>query len=131
MQPEIHERAFRSVKRTILDWAIRSMDVDEAQRTVGHLASRGMAELLTAYLHRTDRLSPGGFVNHRWFRSVKMAEAHLPTFPNRARLIADMVRLELECDKLAYGRPVTAEKLQEVVRLFIELERQCETIGGR
>ena len=128
MQPEFHERAFRSIKRTILDWAIRSMDVDEAQRTVGHLASRGMAELLTAYLHRSGRLSAGGFVNHRWFRSFKMAETHLPDFSHRKEFISDMVKLELECDKLAYGRPVTAEKLQEVVRLFIELEQRLESI---
>lgn len=131
MNPDIHERAFLSIKRTIMDWAIKSLDVDEAQRTVGHLASRGIAELLTAHLHRTGKLPPGGFINHRWFRSRNLASAHLPAFPHREDLISDLVSLELECDKLAYGRPVTAEKLQQVVRIFIELEKRLEELGRK
>ena len=84
MKPESHMEAFEEHKETLFRWALEVHGIGKSQRTVGLHASRGIIDLLSAYLHKKKRINDGFQLNHRWFKSKNVLEK-LPDFDKKAR----------------------------------------------
>lgn len=104
--------AFEEHRETIFKWALDVKGIEKSQRIVGLHASRGIAELLSAYLHKMRLIDEGFQINHRWFKSEASASNKLPEFKDRDKIIKKVSELETLCESLAYGspKPVKATK---------------------
>ena len=121
MKTESHIEAFEEHKETIFEWALDIHGIEKSQRIVGLHASRGIVELLSAYLHKKKLIDEGFQLNHRWFKSEKVSE-RLPEFENKAEVLKKMVRLENMCENLSYGAKKPAETTEKLLSLFTEIE---------
>lgn len=121
MKIEEHQEAFETHKRAIFKWAIEVEGLEKSQRIVGLHASRGMIELLSILLHKKKLVDEGFQLNHRWFKSEKVA-GKLPDFENKKEIISKMVKLENLCEALAYGAQKSVSRTEEGIKLFKELE---------
>lgn len=122
MKIEEHKEAFELHKRAIFKWAIEIEGLQKSQRIVGLHASRGIMELLSILLHKKKIVDSGFQLNHRWFKSEKVA-GKLPDFENKSEIISKIVKLENLCESLAYGTQKPLSKTEEAVKLFKELEK--------
>lgn len=122
MNAEYHLAAFQERKNTLFKWALEIQGLERSQRIVGDNASRGIVELLSAYLHKAKKISEGKQINHRWFKSEK-AEEKLPEFKNKREIVAKMIRLEGMCEQLSYGAPRPVSEIERVIKLFKEIEK--------
>ena len=129
MKAEDHIKAFEEYKRNIFRWALDIQGIENSQRTIGFSASRGIVELLSAYLHRTHKIDEGFQINHRWFKSGSVAE-RLPEFENKDAIVRKMVELENLCENLSYGSPKPMKDLEGVVKLFREIEEMIKGVMG-
>lgn len=127
MKTEDHLESFKEHKETIFDWALKIKGLKNSQRTVGLHASRGIIDLLSAYLHEKNKITPGTQINHRWFKS-KNVEDRLPEFDKKRDIIEDIVKLELLCEDLSYGAPKPIENIKEALGLFKKLEGEIEKL---
>ncbi len=107
-----HREAFETHKKIIFEWALEIQCLQKSQRIIGLHASRGIAELLSLLLHRKKLVLAGFQLNHRWFKSEKVAEK-LPEFENKDEIIKLMVRLENICEVLSYGKQRSIEKVKK------------------
>lgn len=121
MKSEDHLESYNEHRETIFDWALRIKGLKKAQRIVGLHASRGIIDLLSAYLHESNKITIGAQINHRWFKSKKAVDK-LPEFQDKAIIIPKLVELELLCEDLSYGAPKTKENVEKALELFIEVE---------
>lgn len=127
MKVEYHIEAYREHKETIFDWAINVKGIKNSQRTIGLHISRAIIELLSAYLHETNKVDLGFQINHRWFKSEK-AKEKLPEFKNKSSIIKDLVKLELISEDLAYGSPKPLERIEDAITLFKKLEEEINKL---
>ena len=72
MKIEEHMKAFQE-HRDAIDWAI-NRGTAKSQRIIGTHAARGINELLSAYLHKINKIDIGFQINHRWFKSEKAGD---------------------------------------------------------
>jgi hypothetical protein len=121
MKRESHLESYREHKETIFDWALKIKGLKSSQRIVGVHASRGIVDLLAAYLLQRKLIDSGVQINHRWFKS-KDVEKKLPEFANKKEIVEKMMHLEILCEDLTYGTPRSEEKIKEAILLFNELE---------
>jgi len=129
MRFEDHVSAFKEHKRSIFEWALRVLGLEHSQRTVGLHASRGIVELLSAYLHRTERITAGAQLNHRWFKSRNVLE-RLPVFPEREAIVELLVELENLSEGLTYGAPHKREEIEHALELFSRTESMIRKLDG-
>ena len=122
MKTEDHIESYNEHKETIFDWALRIKGLKKAQRIVGLHASRGIIDLLSAYLHESNKITIGTQINHRWFKSKKAADK-LPEFQEKSVIVPQLVELELLCEDLSYGAPKSKETIEKALKLFAELEK--------
>jgi len=122
MKEDMHMEAFRERRETMLKWAVEVRGLEKSQRIIGDNASRAVAELLSAYLHKKRKIREGFQINHTWFKSEK-ADEKFPEFEGKEKIIPKMVRLENLCEKLSYGAPKKVEIVKETVKLFEEIEK--------
>ena len=87
MRVQEHLSAYQEHRNAIFKWSLEIQGLDNSQRTIGLNASRGILELLSAFLHRGKLIDEGFQLNHRWFKSAKVSE-RLPDFANKAVDIA-------------------------------------------
>ncbi len=127
MRAEEHKEAFELHKRAIFKWAIEIEGLEKSQRIVGLHASRGTLELLAVLLHKKKLVDEGFQLNHRWFKSEKVA-SKLPDFENKKEIISKMVKLENLCEALAYGTQKPVSRTEEGIKLFKELEQMFDKI---
>ena len=127
MRLETHIEAFETHKRAIFKWAIEIEGLENSQRIIGLHSSRGIIELLSLVLHKKHLVAEGFQLNHRWFKSERVA-AKLPDFENKPEIIRNMVKLETICEALAYGAEKSTEKIEEAVNLFKKLEEALNKI---
>jgi len=123
MKIKDHMEAFEEHKTTIFKWALDTHGLSKSQRIVGLHASRGIAELLSAYLHKKKLIDEGFQINHRWFKSEKVSEK-LPNFRNKKTIIKKMVELELLSEQLSYGSQKPVEMTEKALVLFRKLEKE-------
>lgn len=123
MKPEVHIAAFEERKETIFKWAIEVRGLENSQRIIGDNASRAITELLSAYLHKENKVEDGFQLNHAWFKLERMRE-RLPEFENKERIVAKIIELEQLCEKLSYGTPKPVDVVRRAVTLFTELENE-------
>lgn len=123
MKYEHHIQAFNERKETIKKWGIDIRGIENSQRIIGDNASKGIVELLSAYLHKKELVEEGFQLNHSWFKSDKVLK-RLPEFNDKRFVIGKMIELEKLCEKLSYGNPKKIEKIKETLLLFDELEKK-------
>lgn len=121
MRVETHQEALETHRRAIFTWGLEIEGLEKAQRIVGLHASRGIIELLSIFLHTRKLVDEGFQLNHRWFKSEKVAR-RLPEFPEKEVIVKKLILLENLCEHLAYGTPKPAVKTEEAIKLFQELE---------
>lgn len=121
MKPELHIHAFEERRETVFKWGVEVRGIENSQHIIGDNASKAIVELLSAYLHQCQLVEDGFQLNHAWFKSDKVFH-RLPEFEGKDTLVNKMIAMEKLCEKLAYGSPKPREKLEEVLRLFLELE---------
>lgn len=129
MKAEDHLSSFKEHKETIFDWALKIKGLKKSQRIVGLHASRAIIDLLAAYLHLQDKISIGAQINHRWFKSMSIAE-RLPEFPFKKEILPKMIKLETDCEALSYGAPKPVEQIKKVLLEFTELEEEIKKRGN-
>lgn len=128
MKIEEHEDSFGEHKETIFKWALEVKGLAASQRIIGLHASRAIIDLLSIYLLKSKKISPGKQINHRWFKSVKAADK-IPEFPNKNPVVGKIVELELLCEKLTYGSKRPESEVKKTLELFNELERDIGGLG--
>lgn len=130
MKAESHLKSFEEHKRNIFVWALEINGVENSQKTVGLNASRGIVELLAAFLEEENKVSPGFHLNHRWFKSGKIY-SKLPEFPKKKTVVEKMTSLENLSETLTYGSPKPVEQIKKAVFLFKELEDVINGLRGK
>ena len=123
MRIDAHKDAFEVHKRAIFKWALEIEGLEKSQRIVGLHASRGILELLSILLHKNKLVDEGFQLNHRWFKSERVAE-RLPEFDSKREIITKIVKLENICKTLSYGTEKPVSKTEEAIKLFQELEEK-------
>lgn len=123
MKIEEHLISFEEHK-DVIEWAI-NRGLDRSQRIVGTHASRGIVELLSAYLRKINNIDAGFQINHRWFKTER-AKERFSAFPRMDEIIKKMTELENTSEILTYGSQKTEKEVKEAVKLFNELETIIE-----
>lgn len=127
MKEEEHRDAFETHKKIIFERALEIQGLQTSQRIIELHAFRGIIELLSIFLHRKKLILPSFQLNHRWFKSEKVAEK-LPEFENKNEIIKLIVRLENLCEVLSYGKQKSIEESEKAITLFKELEDILEKL---
>ena len=120
MKEDSHLKAFEE-HRAAIDWSI-DRGLENSQRIIGIHSSRGIIELLSAYLHKKEKIDIGFQINHRWFKSEKVHEK-FPEFPNKRTIFSKIIKLENISEKLTYGSQKSEEETKKTIKLFNELEK--------
>lgn len=120
MKESEHIKAFGEHKAAI-SWAV-DRGIESSQRIIGTHASRGIIELLSAYLHKLKCIDEGFQLNHRWFKSSNVG-SRLPEFPDKAVIVRKLAELENDSEKLTYGSQKSEGEVKKVVELFNEVEK--------
>lgn len=121
MKLESHKEALEEHREVLFKWALEVKGLERSQRIVGLHASRGAVEMLSIFLHKNRLVDEGFQLNHRWFKSEKIA-AKLPEFHNKKLIINKIVKLENLCETLAYGSQKPIVKIEEALNLFKEID---------
>ncbi len=121
MKIENHLESYKEHRETIFDWALKIKGLKNSQRVIGTHASRGIVDLLAAYLLKKGVIDTGTQINHRWFKSKKIMEK-LPEFEGKEEICNEMIKLELLCEDLTYGSPKSEEKIKEAILMFNKIE---------
>lgn len=127
MNIDDHLKAFQEHKEAIFDWAIGVKGILNSQRIIGLHASRGIIELLSAFLHEEEKITSGAQLNHRWFKSRKCGE-RLPEFSKKEVITPQLVELELLCEDLTYGKKKPPKDIERAIRLFNEIEKEISEL---
>ena len=127
MKQEEHEESFKEHRETIFRWALEVKGMENSQRIIGLHASRAIIDLLSIYLLKKGKISPGKQINHRWFKSLKVYDK-IPDFLNKKQIIGKIVELELLCEKLTYGSKRPETEVKTALELFNELENKIEEL---
>lgn len=127
MKPEDHRKAFEEHKEAIFEWALKIKGIEKSRRIIGLHAGRGIVELLSAFLESKGFVKPGSQLNHRWFKSFRIAE-RLPNFPQKEKIIKDLITLEILSENLAYGSPKSREEIKKAVNLFKKIEERIKKL---
>ena len=125
MKVESHLDSYKEHRETIFDWALKVKGIKNSQRVIGLHASRGIIDLLSAYLLKKSLIDAGTKINHRWFKSKRVLEK-LPEFDNKEKVCEDIINLELICEDLTYGSPKPEEKIKEAIMLFTKIEEELK-----
>jgi hypothetical protein len=112
MKTEEHIKAYEQ-HRDAIEWAINRR-VERSQRIIGTHASRKIVELLSAYLHSINKIDAGFQINHRWFKSEKVAD-RFQNFPKKNVIIGKMVDLENLSESLTYETQKTVKEIKYVI----------------
>ena len=129
MRIEDHEESLKEHKETIFRWAVEVKGVEHAQRIIGLHASRAIMDMLSIYLLKKGKISPGKQLNHRWFKSTKAAEK-IPEFENKKDIVGKTVELEIVCERLAYGSKRPVSEIKKALELFNELEQKIKGLDN-
>jgi len=129
MKPEHHIEAYHEHRDAVFRWALEVRGLDKSQRIVGLHASRGVIELLSAFLHERGVFPVGSQLNHRWFKSARVAE-RLPDFELKDILVTKIVQLENLSEDLAYGAPKPIDEIRKCLDLFRDIESLLGKLRG-
>ena len=125
MKIENHLESYKEHRETIFDWALKIKGLKNSQRVIGTHASRGIVDLLAAYLLKKGVIDTGTQINHRWFKSKRIMEK-LPEFEGKEEICNEMIKLELLCEDLTYGSPKSEEKIKEAILMFNKIESKLK-----
>jgi len=103
------------------------------QRRIAFSISIGSIALFEEYLDKKNILRPGTKINHQWMKknkeNVKKIISKYLTIPIENLSDVDTVldilhKIEFERNELAYGKPVSEEKLNKKINLFLDLKKR-------
>ena len=120
MKFQDHIEAYKEHKDTI-NWAI-DRGLEKSQRIIGLHISRGIVELLSAFLHKLNFIEGGFQINHRWFKSQRTSE-RFPNFTKKDIILKKINQIELQSENLIYGSQKTKEQIKSLLILFNETEK--------
>ncbi len=127
MKIEEHEESLKQHKEAIFDWALEVKGIENSQRIIGLHASRAALDILAIYLQKTKRIGPGMQLNHRWFKSRKVADK-LPAFPHKVPILGKIIELEKTCEKLSYGSKKSKVEILKAVKLLQGIEEDVTKV---
>ncbi|MFH1631284.1 MAG: hypothetical protein ABIA21_03650 [Candidatus Aenigmatarchaeota archaeon] len=122
MKIDQHIKAYEEYMKNVKEISM-TRGLLESQRTIGLSASRGIVELLSAYLHSIQKLDAGAQLNHRWFKSDRIVDK-LPDFPGKKEILKEMILLENLSEDLTYGTEKDISAIVKTVELFNKLEKK-------
>lgn len=105
------------------------------QRRLAFCLSLGVVDLLESYLDELGVLKPGAQINHLWLKkksdNVKKLIQNQITSPidnleKINRILEVAYKIEIERNKLAYGKNVSEEELKEKINLVLDLKKELE-----
>ncbi len=109
------------------------------QRRLAFALSMGAVSLIEDYLSNKNVLKKGAKINHRWFKKKKenakdLISKHLiSSIDNLGKMDSILDKafdLENERNEIAYGKPVSEDKLKEKINLFFKLKKEVEDESG-
>jgi len=109
------------------------------QRRLAFALSLGAVALIENYLISKNVLKKGAKINHRWFKKKRenaknLISRHLiSSIDNLDRIDSILDKtfdLENGRNEIAYGKPVSEDKLKEKINLFFELKKEVENEFG-
>ncbi|MEK6950257.1 MAG: hypothetical protein AABX13_00850 [Nanoarchaeota archaeon] len=109
------------------------------QRRLALVLSLGVCDLFSIYFQKLQIMKSGASIKHDWFKQKRIKEkleqqviAPLETVKNIELLLKLGSAVERSRDDLAYGSPVSEEKLlQEKMNQFLEMKRMIENEIGK
>jgi len=117
-----------------IDTALKdSKGIVSHQRRLAFCLSLGTVNLLEAYLDETGVLKSGAKINHLWLKkkseNVKQLIQAQITSPagnleKINRILEVAYKIEIERNKLAYGKNVSEAELKEKINLFLDLKKE-------
>lgn len=128
MNLENHLAGLREGIREIEDAIKRGLV--KKQRTIGFHASAAATDIYEIILHKKNLISSGFIVKHEWFASKNKIRDKLPfDFPGKEEFIKLVSSIELERNKLCYGKPRDEREIQEVIDAFNRLKKKFVEMG--
>lgn len=110
---------------------IRMNVLADRQNIVGFAVSEGAVNMFAYFLHKKQLISPGFNVKHNIFASQKRAESQFPfLFSHKDELLKALVRVEMLCDRLCYGKKKPEAEVEEAVSLFFQIKKIIENELG-
>jgi hypothetical protein len=129
MKLENHEDSYKEHREAIFRFALDILGIEKSQRIIGLHASRGILDLLSIHLLKKNKISEGMQLNHRWFKSSKVAD-RLPEFTNKKSIVGKIVALERLCEKLTYGAKKPTSDIEQAITLFKDLENEIHKLNN-
>lgn len=100
------------------------------QRTIGFHTSAAAADMYEIILHKKDLITTGFMVKHDWFAAKNKVKAKLHfEFSEREEILPLISAIEMERNKLCYGRPASEETILKVLDLFQRLKKKFADMG--
>lgn len=128
---EEHIKTILALERDILE-KVRANRIAEQQKIIGFATSEASVNCFAVFLHKKQLLPIGSSVNHRWFKSEKIANEHFPfDFPKKTILFDKLLAEEEFRDKLCYGKNKPEELAQKAVKTFFEIKETVEAEVGK
>ena len=119
-----------------IEWALKDpKGIVAHQRRIAFALSLGAITLMENYLNNKGVLKKGAKINHLWLKKKKenvksLISKHLISPIENLEKIDSILdkafNLEKERNEIAYGKPVSEDKLKEKINLFLELKKEAE-----
>ena len=104
--------------------------IAKKQRSIGFHASAAAADIYEIILHQKNLITPGFLVKHNWFAAKNKIKTKLPyDFPEKEEIIALIMSIEEERNKLCYGSPRSEEEIKKVIENFNKLKIKFRAMG--
>ena len=129
--PTIVEEALDEISAALQD----SKGISAHQRRLAFVLSAGSVALLEQFLQKRAVYKTGSRINHQWLKkkkeNVKIVLSRQITCPIEKiseldRFLESAYAIEKERNQLAYGKPVSEEKLKELIQLFLNFKEEVE-----
>jgi hypothetical protein len=95
----------------------------ERQKILGFSLSEASVNLFAIYLHHLKLIEPGFGINHRHFRSEKIAKSYYPfEFKYKDKVFDLMIKQEDYRNKLCYGKDKELKIVSSAIKNLFELK---------
>lgn len=112
-----------------IDRAIQE-GIAKKQRTLGFHISAASVDMLEILLHRLNLLTFDQMVKHDWLASLhKTGEKLYFDFPEKARILGLMRKIEEKRNILCYGKRQDESTIEELISTFNELRAIFISLG--
>lgn len=105
--------------------------LEKKQRSIGFHTSAAAIDMLEIILHKQKLIDPGFVIKHEWLNSKKKTEEKLSfDFPKKKEILSYITKIELERNKLCYGKRQDEKSLEKLILEFNKLKKLFEEVTG-